>query len=78
MTLDYLKDLKKVIEEKTGLDPSEITVDSFFEDDLNVGEMELLDIISEVEEKYHVEIMRFRDDITTVQDLLDLLTEEIE
>jgi len=78
MAAEYFKDIKKIIEEKTGLEPSEITADSFFEDDLNLGEMELIEILNELEEKYHTDLMEEKDNIETVQDLVDLLSEQIE
>ena len=78
MTADYYKEIKKIIEEKTGLDASEITVESYFEDDLNVGEMELIEILSELEEKYNTDLMEDRENIETVQDLVDMLSEKVE
>jgi acyl carrier protein len=78
MTAEYFKDIKKVIEEKTGLEPEEITADLYFEDDLNLGEIELLEILNELEEKYHTELVDEKDKIETVQDLVDLLLEKIE
>jgi acyl carrier protein len=78
MTSDYLKEIKKMIEEKTGIETSEITADLFFEDDLNLGDMELLEILNELEEKFQVELVDEKDSIETVQDLVDLLSEKIE
>jgi acyl carrier protein len=78
MAAEYFKEIKKIIEEKTGLEPSEITADSFFEDDLNLGEMELIEILNELEEKYHTDLMEEKDNIDTVQDLIDLLSEQVE
>jgi acyl carrier protein len=78
MSAEYFREIKKIIEEKTGLEPSEITAESYFEDDLNVGEMELIEILNELEEKYHTELVDEKDNILTVQDLVDLLSEKIE
>ncbi|HOA18342.1 MAG TPA: hypothetical protein PKK54_00410 [bacterium] len=78
MISDYLKEVKKIIEEKTGLEPSEITPESYFEDDLNLGEMELLEILNELEEKYHTELVNKKDDMETIEDLIDILSEQIE
>lgn len=78
MSTDYFKEIKKIIEEKTGLEPSEIIADSFFEDDLNIGEMDLLEILNELEEKYHTDLVDEKEDLETVQDLVDLLSEKIE
>jgi len=78
MTSDYLKEIKKIIEEKTGIETSEITPDLFFEDDLNLGDMELLEILNELEDKYKADLVDEKDNIETVQDLADLLSEKIE
>ena len=78
MCSEYLTKTKKVIEEKTGVSPSDIHETSFFEDDLNIGEMELLEILSELEEMYRVDLVSEQENIATVQDILDLLSEKID
>ncbi len=78
MSSDYFKEVRKIIEEKTGLEPSEISPESFFEEDLNVGEMELMEILSDLEEKYETDLLEERNKIETVQDLVDLLAEKVE
>lgn len=78
MSAEYFKEIRKIIEDKTGLEPSEITPESYFEDDLNLGEMELIEILNELEEKYHTELMNEKENIETVQDLIDVLSELIE
>ncbi len=75
---DYLKKIKTVIEEKTGLDAGEVQENSFFEDDLNIGQMELLEILSELEEIYKVELVDEQENIESVQDLVELLSEKID
>ena len=78
MTAEYFKEIKKILETKMGIDPADVTLESFFEDDLNVGEMELIEILSELEEKFQVDLMEEKEGMETVQDLVDLLTERIE
>jgi len=78
MSAEYFREVKKIIEEKTGVDPSDILMDSCFEDDLNVGEMEIIEILSELEEKYDITLMENRENLETVQDLVELLSEKIE
>jgi acyl carrier protein len=75
---EYLKKIKKVIVEKSGADADEITETSYFQDDLNISEMELVEILSELEEEYHVNLIDEKDSIETVQDLIDLLVEQLE
>ncbi|NMB91611.1 hypothetical protein GYA37_02045 [candidate division WWE3 bacterium] len=75
---DYYPKVKKVIAEKTGLEPSEINAESYFEDDLNIGEMELIEILEELEEIFHVDLIEDSDNFITVQDLVDALEEHIQ
>lgn len=75
---EYLKKIKSVIEEKTGLDAGEVQENSFFEDDLNIGQMELLEILSELEEIYKVELVDEQENIESIQDLVELLSEKID
>ncbi|MBN1162659.1 hypothetical protein JXA34_02865 [Patescibacteria group bacterium] len=78
MNDNHLKLIKQIIGSKTGHTPQEITPDSYIEDDLNIGEMELLDILTEVDETLETDISQNIGEIETVQDILDLLSEEIE
>jgi acyl carrier protein len=75
---DYYPKVKKVIAEKTGLELSEITPDSYFEEDLNVGEMELIDILEELEETFHVDLIEDAGEFVTIQDVVDALEEHIQ
>ena len=64
----------EIIAEKTGVDISEITTDSFFEDDLNVSEMELIEILSEIEEALDIEeLLDKKDSIESVADLVEIV-----
>jgi acyl carrier protein len=78
MNNDYMNKIKKVIEKKTGIGASEINENSFFEDDLNIDEMELLEILTELEETYQIELVPEQENIATVEDLIDLLGEKID
>jgi acyl carrier protein len=78
MSTEYFKKIKKVISEKTGLEMDEIHETSYFEDDLNIGEIELVEILSELEDEYNVELVAEKEEIETVQDLIDLLIEHLE
>ena len=75
---NYLNKIKKIIEEKTGIDPSEITLESYFEDVLNISEMELMEILEEIEEVFNVDLTDEKDNIETVGDLVELLEENLE
>ena len=76
--MEYYSKVKKVIAEKTGLEPTEISAESYFADDLNVGEMELIDILEELEETCHVDLIEDADNFVTVQDVVDALEEHIQ
>jgi acyl carrier protein len=75
---NYLQRIKKIIEHKNGIDPAEVTPESYFEDDLNIGEMELIDILTELEDEYHVDLIDAKGDIESVGDLLELLSEKLD
>ena len=73
-----MKQVKNIIAQKTGLDPEEIVEDACFHDDLNISEMELIDILTELEDELQVELLSQKDDIVSVGDLLDILSEKLE
>lgn len=75
---DYTKKVKEIIAKKTGIEVSEIHNDSFFEDDLNVGEFELIEILEEIEDELEADILDRRDEIETFDDLMDILADSIE
>ena len=75
---EYFRKVRKLIAEKAGLETDDVEMDSYFEDDLNIGEMELIEIIEETEEMFKVELIEYKDDIETVEDLVELLAEQIE
>ena len=75
---DYFEVIKDLIAEKEGVDAEDISEDSFFEGDLNIGEMQLVQILTELEEQFHVELIEDKENFDTVQDLLDALTEQVE
>lgn len=78
MVTDYVKKIKRIIAEKTGHEIDEIDEGMYFEDDLNLGEMELVDILSEIEDIFHVELLDRKDEIETVGDLIDMVYEQVE
>lgn len=75
---DYFLKIKKIISEKAGVLPEEVKRDSYFEDDLNIGEMELVEILQELEELFQTDLIEHKDDIESVADLLDLLAEKLD
>ena len=78
MSSEYFKKVKKLITEKTGLEPDEVEEGSYFEDDLNMDRMELVEILTELEDEYHIDLIDEKDNIETVKDLLEVLAEKLE
>jgi acyl carrier protein len=74
----YTKKVKEIISHKVGIEPSEITKESFFEEDLNIGGLELVEILTEIEDALVVDLIDKKDDIMSVQDLLDIIAEQVE
>lgn len=75
---DILEKAKKIISERSGVDESTINMSAFFMDDLNIDDMELSEIITELEETFDVELEVELEDVKTVGDLVHLLSEAVE
>jgi acyl carrier protein len=78
MNNDTIKKVKKIIADRSGHEPHEILEASYFEDDLNIGEMDLMDILVELEDAFQIELLAEKDNLETVQDLLDVMSEQLE
>ncbi|HDQ88600.1 MAG TPA: acyl carrier protein [candidate division WWE3 bacterium] len=74
----YLKKIQKLIANKMGLEPQEIEPASDFAEDLNMGELEVMELIEILENEYDIEIADLADSIETVEDLVTILAEELE
>ncbi|MBU1133059.1 MAG: acyl carrier protein [Patescibacteria group bacterium] len=75
---EYLTKFKKIISDHSGIDKEEILEGSYFEEDLNIGEMELIEMLAELEETYHIELADSVGDFETVQDVVDSIVEQVE
>lgn len=75
---DYIKKVKQIISNKAGVDINEVSNEEYFEEDLNIGELELIEILSEIEDVLKVNLMDKKNDIECVQDLVDILAEKLE
>jgi acyl carrier protein len=76
--LNYIEKVKKLLAQKTGMEVEEITGESSIEEDLNLDEMELVEVLAELEEIYHIDIVEEKEDINTVMDIVDVLVEKVE
>jgi acyl carrier protein len=74
----YFETIKAFIVAKFGIDAAEIHQDSFFEDDLNLSEVDLSEILLELEEVYKTDLMEEKENIESIEDLLDILTEKLD
>lgn len=70
--------VKQVIASKAGIEPKEVSEDMFFEDDLNLGELEVTEILETLEDEYKVDLLDDQENLMSVKDLIDLLEERLE
>ena len=76
--MDYEKISKEIISKHTGVEIEDISDGTYFEDDLNIGEMELVEIYNEIEEKFQVDLSDVRKGFETFGDLIGALNEKLE
>jgi acyl carrier protein len=74
----YLEKIRQIVFEHSGIEQEEIKPASHFAEDLNIGELEFLDIVREIEEEYKIDLEEYIEDIETVEDLINSLTEELD
>ncbi len=70
--------VKQLIAQKAGMEPAEVQDDMFFGDDLNLGDMELAEILEELEDNLKIDLLDEQENLSSVKDLLDLLEERLE
>ncbi|AHH16882.1 meromycolate extension acyl carrier protein AcpM [Nocardia nova] len=51
-----VEEIGKIIEEVTGIEPSEVTIDKAFVDDLDIDSLSLVEIAVQLEDQYGVKI----------------------
>ena len=77
----YLEKIRKIIFEKTGMEPEEIEPSSHFEEDLNIGEQEFVEILEKVEKAFEVDLAEYiskTETIETVEELINILSDELD
>ncbi len=67
--------IRTVISEMAGVEKEEIKPEAYFMEDLNITEMELGEIVTEIEERLNIVIVEELEDIKTVGDLLHAISE---
>lgn len=76
---DYFKKIRALLVDKVGVDPEEVSEDSYFFDDLNVSEIELMELFAELEDEYDISFEEEeKDEVESVGDLINLLIEHVE
>ncbi|MDH6279470.1 acyl carrier protein [Rhodococcus sp. LBL1] len=53
---DIIANLAEIIEEVTGIEPSEVTIEKSFVDDLDIDSLSMVEIAVQTEDKYGVKI----------------------
>ncbi len=74
----YLQKIQKAIAKQLGVSPSEILPADYFDEDLNMGEIELVQLLEELESNFGVELVQWAPKIKTVNDLVNIVREELE
>lgn len=74
-----LKKIKEILAENFGIDPSEVTENAYFEEDLNLGEYEMIELLAELEEVYQIEIeAEDKEELETVGALIAIVRDKAE
>ncbi|MCC2231500.1 acyl carrier protein [Hominifimenecus microfluidus] len=69
-----LNELQEIIAEKLGLSAEEVQPEKSLKDDLKADSLDLFDLVTELEEKYEIEIpTEDLDTLVTVQDVIDYI-----
>ena len=69
-----LNELQEIIAEKLGLSAEEVQPEKSLKDDLKAESLDLFDLVTELEEKYEIEIPpEDLDTLVTVQDVIDYI-----
>ena len=77
--IDYLEDLKILIEKQFGIAAENIEEDSSLEADLNITELDLEDLIETIQDKYQIQIPAQKvSTFKKVSDIVNYLFENID
>ena len=78
MRQDQLKTIKEVISAKSGVEESKLMMDSLFAEDMNLTDLELGEILTELEETLDCELKVEIEDIKTVGELISSFSDVLE
>ena len=72
-----LDDVKRIMNEKLGIDPETITMETNIHEDINADSLDIIDVISEIEDTYNIHIPTEKlAEINTVADMIQLVEAE--
>ena len=67
--------IQEVISEQTGIDKSQITMDSTFTEDLNIDSLDMVELVMALEEEYGIEIdEESAEKIKTIGDVVEYIS----
>jgi acyl carrier protein len=73
-----LEKVQKVVAEQLSIEPSEVTLEKSFSDDLGADSLDIVELVMALEEEFDIEIPD--DDaekLTNVQNVVDYITEKV-
>ena len=70
-----IEKIKEIIAEQLGKDPSEITMETNIQSDLEADSLDLFQIINDIEDEFDVKI-EDAEDVVTVADVVKLIEEQ--
>lgn len=68
---EIISNLAEIIEEVTGIEPSEVTVEKSFVDDLDIDSLSMVEIAVQTEDKYGIKIPD--EDLTSLNTVGDVV-----
>lgn len=74
----YKEKIRQLISHKSGVDTREIFDELAFGEDLNLGDLELTEILEELEDLYKINLIDSQREIESVADLMELMEEKLE
>ena len=71
------EDVKAIIVEKLGVDPSEVTENANFQNDLGADSLDLVELIMAFENKFGIQIPEEEEKITTLGEAIKFIEDKV-
>lgn len=78
MSENYKQQIKEMLAERLGIETEEIHPESYFEEDLNLGELELMELVTDIEDEFEIDLNDEKDHLETVADLYNAVADKVE